>query len=1018
MDGEAARLDSLERRMQRLELRMALVEAGAQERPDAVTPAVTPALAVTAPDVTSASATPPAPPAPTWHAPAPAEPALRPQPPSVPAWGRPAASRAHEAEQAAAAAYAPAAMAWQPAAPAPAARTALSFKDIEERFTGRALAWIGGLALVAAAVFFLSLAFSRGWITEPMRVLVGLGVGSAAFAGGAVLLSRRNALVGNVLAGVGLGILSISLMAATRLYNLVPAELGLVLALGMAVAAAFVAIRFDARSVAAFGLIAALAAPPLTGASASTLTLLFVAVTLVGTTVVALYRSWRWLPSLAFILAAPQLAAWLSDDPPAWQALIALAGFWAVNVVAAAGEEIRVRRDDLRPSSSILVLANATFLLLGLFMTLDGSLETWRGLAIALAAIAHLLAGLWFLVRQGWSHLFGNLVAGTGVALVAIATFVQLGAPAIPVAWAAEAVALAWLAARRVHPWSALAALVLGTLAIGHLVVVEYPPQSFGLPWPDASTPWFGHVEAASLGGVVVAILVAMALVPVRWIRSALAGVALLLLAYTAPFELVGTALTVVLTTIAVLALVADRLLERSRTPLRLAAVEGWTGMPWASCAAPVAGALALLVALPIGMPLPAAADVASTSILAQPSVSAVVVLAGLLAAGALLAVRWVRSGLAAVAVVVIAWTGAFELQGTPLVAVLAVLLPVGVLVDRGLARLPDGARYPVLARAPVVAMLASAAGALSWVLGVGSMTVQWPIFLWSSLPATPFTDERTIAAILLIGSAVAAARWLGAGWPAHAARLAAIGVAAWVIPSEVAIAWTVILWVALAGVALLLGVRQGTTGRRGIDVRAAYGAVALLLWAISAAVAVVLLAPPTHLWVDAEPAALSGPWMAAFAMLAGGLVVGARSDLGRGASRLLLTGAGLVALYAVSIAVVDVFAQRVGDGTPVEELAKQAQVALSVCWTAIGVLLLGIGLRQGVAMLRHAGLVLLGAAITKVVLIDMASMDVAYRALVLFGLGLLLLAGAWLVNRFRGPRAGAPDPRGQPHPA
>ena len=57
------------------------------------------------------------------------------------------------------------------------ARTPISLKDLEERFAGRALAWIGGIALVAAAIFFLSLAFSRGWITEPMRVAIGLDRG-------------------------------------------------------------------------------------------------------------------------------------------------------------------------------------------------------------------------------------------------------------------------------------------------------------------------------------------------------------------------------------------------------------------------------------------------------------------------------------------------------------------------------------------------------------------------------------------------------------------------------------------------------------------------------------------------------------------------------------------------------------------------------------------------------------------------------------------------------------------------
>ena len=49
-----------------------------------------------------------------------------------------------------------------------------SFSDIEERMAGRALAWVGGLALVLGAIFFLSLAFSRGWIGEEGRVVIGL----------------------------------------------------------------------------------------------------------------------------------------------------------------------------------------------------------------------------------------------------------------------------------------------------------------------------------------------------------------------------------------------------------------------------------------------------------------------------------------------------------------------------------------------------------------------------------------------------------------------------------------------------------------------------------------------------------------------------------------------------------------------------------------------------------------------------------------------------------------------------
>ncbi len=102
----------------------------------------------------------------------------------------------------------------------------ISLKDLEERFAGRALAWVGGIALVAAAVFFLSLAFSRGWITEPMRVRSAWPPALPRSLPASSCSPARTPLVGNVLAGVGLGIVSVSLFAATRLYGLVPPEVG------------------------------------------------------------------------------------------------------------------------------------------------------------------------------------------------------------------------------------------------------------------------------------------------------------------------------------------------------------------------------------------------------------------------------------------------------------------------------------------------------------------------------------------------------------------------------------------------------------------------------------------------------------------------------------------------------------------------------------------------------------------------------------------------------------------------
>ena len=95
-----------------------------------------------------------------------------------------------------------------------------------------------------------------------------------------------------------------------------------------------------------------------------------------------------------------------------------------------------------------------------------------------------------------------------------------------------------------------------------------------------------------------------------------------------------------------------------------------------------------------------------------------------------------------------------------------------------------------------------------------------------------------------------------------------------------------------------------------------------------------------------------------------------------------------MLALYGVSIAIVDLFQRQVGGPTPVDELRIQAQVALSVCWTATGLVVLAAGFVRHAARLRHAGLLVLALATAKVFLVDLASMDVAYRALVLFGDG------------------------------
>ena len=60
------------------------------------------------------------------------------------------------------------------------------------------------------------------------------------------------------------------------------------------------------------------------------------------------------------------------------------------------------------------------------------------------------------------------------------------------------------------------------------------------------------------------------------------------------------------------------------------------------------------------------------------------------------------------------------------------------------------------------------------------------------------------------------------------------------------------------------------------------------------------------------------------------------------------------------------------------------------------------MGFAKQIKFIRIMGLILLGLAILKVFLYDLQSLATAYRIISFIGLGLILLAGAFLYNRYK----------------
>jgi uncharacterized membrane protein len=416
-----------------------------------------------------------------------------------------------------------------PRKPEPPPRRSL---DVEELLGGRVLGWAGGAAIVLGAVFFLVMAVSRGWIDEPTRVVLAF-LGSTLLLAAGLFLYERHGKTQAALATVASAIAALyaSDTAATQLYDLIAPAVGLTVAAVIGAAACAIAVRWSSRVVAGIGIVGALLAPVLVGAGTSGSTLAFMAIALVASTGVLLWRQWDWLAFAAFLASAPQLLYWLYEtrDDELVRALIVLALFWAIYVVAAIGYELRVPVPTLRASSASLLLGDAVLIAGAGYLLLsdqdhDGAATAW---VIALALVHVVLAVAGF--RGRMSDQIGALLAAVGIGLSAMGLALALSGPALVVGWSVEAVVLAWVARRTGELRARLGVLLFLLLATAHLLLVEAPPSAL-LVGVDSL--------AEAVVGIAVVALAALAVerlspgLPERWTLAlrTLAAVALLYL--------------------------------------------------------------------------------------------------------------------------------------------------------------------------------------------------------------------------------------------------------------------------------------------------------------------------------------------------------------------------------------------------------------------------------------------------------------------------------------------------------
>jgi len=364
--------------------------------------------------------------------------------------------------------------------------------SLEDLLGARVLAYAGGVAVIVGITFLVAVAIRRGWIDEPTRILLS-ALGSSALLVVGVRLHERHGATQASLAAVGTAVaaLFLTLTAATQLYQLFPVGVGLLMAFGVGGVATGVAIRFDSRAVAGLGIVGALLSPVLVGAGTTDGALGFMAVALLSAVAVLVWRRWDWLAVAAFAVSTPQLMAWILEGQPAALALAVLASFGAVNAMAAIGYEVRLPASGLRPSSTMLFLANAVVIAGAGYLTLNvlgsrvGGGDAW----IAAVGAVHLAVGAYTLAgrRVRVAREVAILLLTAGLVLGDVAFGLAADGVLLAGGWAAASAAFAYVLGRRrddvelLHV--GLGAHVL--LSLIHVLLFDASPEGFLVGFAD-----------------------------------------------------------------------------------------------------------------------------------------------------------------------------------------------------------------------------------------------------------------------------------------------------------------------------------------------------------------------------------------------------------------------------------------------------------------------------------------------------------------------------------------------------
>lgn len=319
--------------------------------------------------------------------------------------------------------------------------------DWETLIAGRWMNLVGILALILAVSFFLKFAFENNWIGPAGRVALGLVGGVALLVFSQWLLRKKYVYFSEGIAGLGGGVMYLSLYAAWGYYNLIPQTASFIGMIVVTLALMVLAAGRNSERIALLALAGGFLTPVLlsTGVDRQITLFSYLAALDAGLLVIARLRQWRIVEPVAFV--ATQIFFWgWYEKFWAPERLVPTALFATVFfLLFSALPLVRLRRSaTLAPQHLVLVLSNAFVYLLALRAVFWPDYRWTLTFAVLALAALHLLVAQRIPRSEAGVPLVRLLYAGLALTFATLAIPIRLEGRWITIAWAIEGAVLVW----------------------------------------------------------------------------------------------------------------------------------------------------------------------------------------------------------------------------------------------------------------------------------------------------------------------------------------------------------------------------------------------------------------------------------------------------------------------------------------------------------------------------------------------------------------------------------------------